>query len=256
MAEGRTFTGWLAGIMPGWMHRLSSPPHFYALAGRLTPWFMWPAVVLMAVGLWVGLFLAPADYQQGDAFRIIYVHVPSAWLSMSGYAILAAAAAIGLIWRIKLAHWVAHAVAPVGASFTFLALATGSIWGKPMWGTWWVWDARLTSELVLLFLFLGYIALANAFDDLRKGDRASGMLAIVGVVNLPIIKFSVEWWSTLHQPATIAKLGKPSISWDMLWPLLLMWLGATLFLAAVTLMRARAITLERERNQGWTKELS
>ena len=255
MAEGRTFTGWLAGIMPAWMHRLSSPPHFYALAGRLTPWFMWPAVALMAVGLWAGLFLAPADYQQGDAFRIIYVHVPSAWLSMSSYAILATAAAIGLIWRIKLAHWVAHAAAPVGASFTFLALATGSIWGKPMWGTWWVWDARLTSELVLLFLFLGYIALANAFDDLRKGDRASGMLAIVGVVNLPIIKYSVEWWSTLHQPATIAKMGKPSISWDMLWPLLLMWLGATLFLAAVTLVRARAITLERERNQAWIKEI-
>ena len=148
----------------------------------------------------------------------------------------------------------AHASAPVGASFTFLALATGSIWGKPMWGTWWVWDARLTSELVLLFLFLGYLALANAFDDLRKGDRASGVLAVVGVVNLPIIKWSVEWWSTLHQPATIAKLGKPTISWDMLWPLLLVWLGATLFFIAVTLVKARALTLVRERHQPWVSE--
>jgi len=253
MAQG-SITRWLAGTMPQWMHRLSSPPHSYALAGRLAPWFLWPALALMAVGLGAGLFVAPTDRQQGDAFRIIYVHVPSAWLSLSGYAVLAGASLVGLIWRIKLAHWVAHAVAPIGASFTFLALATGSIWGKPMWGTWWVWDARLTSELVLLFLYFGYLALASAFDDRRKGDRASAMLAVVGIVNLPIIKYSVEWWSTLHQPATITALGKRTISFEMLWPLLLMWLGATLYLIALTLIRTRAITLERERHQPWAKE--
>ncbi len=234
---------------------LASPPHFYRFAATLEPWLLWPAWALLAIGLYFGLFVAPADYQQGDAFRIIYVHVPSAWLSMAGYAALAVASGIGLIWRIKLAHWVAHAAAPLGASFTFLALVTGSIWGKPMWGAWWVWDARLTSELVLLFLFLGYMALAQAFDDPRKGDRAAGVLAVVGVVNLPIIKFSVDWWSTLHQPATIARFGKPSISWDMLWPLLVVWLGATLLFAALTLLRSRAVILERERAQPWVAEV-
>jgi heme exporter protein C len=238
-----------------WFHSLASPPHLYRFAALLEPWLLWPAWALLGVGLYAGLFVAPADYQQGDAFRIIYVHVPSAWLSMAGYAALAVASGIGLVWRIKLAHWVAHAAAPIGASFTFLALVTGSIWGKPMWGAWWVWDARLTSELVLLFLFLGYMALANAFDDPRKGDRAAGVLAVVGVVNLPIIKFSVDWWNTLHQPATIAKFGKPSISWDMLWPLLTVWLGATLLFAALTLLRTRAVILERERAQGWVAEV-
>ncbi len=237
-----------------WFHSLASPPHLYRFAATIEPWLAWPAWILLGIGLYAGLFIAPADYQQGDAFRIIYVHVPSAWLSMAGYAALAVASAIGLIWRIKLAHWVAHAAAPIGASFTFLALVTGSIWGKPMWGAWWVWDARLTSELVLLFLFLGYMALAQAFDDPRKGDRAAALLAVVGVVNLPIIKFSVDWWSTLHQPATIAKFGKPSISWDMLWPLLAVWLGATLLFAALTLLRTRAIILERERSQSWVAE--
>jgi heme exporter protein C len=238
-----------------WFHALASPPHLYRFAERLEPWLLWPAWALLALGLYAGLFVAPPDYQQGDAFRIIYVHVPSAWLSMAGYAALAVASAIGLVWRIKLAHWVAHAIAPIGASFTFLALATGSIWGKPMWGAWWVWDARLTSELVLLFLFFGYIALVHAFDDPRKGDRAAGVLAVVGVVNLPIIKFSVDWWSTLHQPATIAKLGKPSISWDMLWPLLAVWLGATLLFAALTFLRTRGLILERERGQPWVAEV-
>lgn len=238
-----------------WFHSLASPPHFFRFAAALEPWLVWPAWLLLAGGLYAGLFIAPADYQQGDAFRIIYVHVPSAWLSMAGYAAIAVASAVGLVWRIKLAHWVAHAAAPIGASFTFLALATGSIWGKPMWGAWWVWDARLTSELVLLFLFLGYIALAHAFDDPRKGDRAAAVLAVVGVVNLPIIKFSVDWWSTLHQPATIAKFGKPSISWDMLWPLLAVWLGATLLFAALTLLRTRAVILERERTQSWVTEV-
>ncbi|HEX7029164.1 MAG TPA: heme ABC transporter permease [Gammaproteobacteria bacterium] len=239
-----------------WFHQLSSPPHFYRMAGRLLPWFAWPALLLILAGTYGGLVLAPPDYQQGDAFRIIYVHVPSAWLSMFGYVALAVAAGIGLIWRMKLAHVAANAIAPLGASFTALALATGSIWGKPMWGTWWVWDARLTSELILFFLYLGYIALNNAFDDRKQGDRASAVLALVGVVNVPIIHYSVEWWNTLHQPATITKFDSPSITGDMLWPLLVMWLGFTLYFIAVALQRARAETLRRERRSAWVGDLS
>lgn len=240
--------------MWNWFYQLASPPHFFRLAGRLQPWFAIPALLTIAFGIYAGLVLAPPDYQQGDAFRIIYVHVPSAWLSLFGYVFLAVAAGIGLIWRIKLAHVMARAAAPVGASFTFLALATGSLWGQPMWGTWWVWDARLTSELILLFLYLGYSALANAFDDTQRGDRASAVLALVGVINVPIIHYSVEWWHTLHQPATITKFGAPSITWDMLWPLLLTALGFTLFFIAVTLLRARAEVLLRERQAGWVQE--
>jgi len=238
-----------------WFHKLASPPHFYRVAGLLLPWVAWPALILIVLGTWGGLVVAPADYQQGEAFRIIYVHVPSAWLSMFGYVVLAVAAGIGLVWRMKLAHVAANAVAPLGASFTVLALATGSIWGKPMWGTWWVWDARLTSELILLFLYLGYIALNRAFDDRKQGDRASAVLALVGVVNVPIIHYSVEWWNTLHQPATITKFDTPSITGDMLWPLLVMWLGFTLFFAAVALQRARTETLQRERRSAWTRDI-
>jgi heme exporter protein C len=236
-----------------WLHKLSSPPHAYRIAGRLTPWFGWPALALIVTGLYGGLVLAPADYQQGDGFRILYVHAPSAWLSMFIYATMAAAAAIGLIWRIKLAHGVAAASAPVGAWFTFLALATGSIWGKPMWGTWWVWDARLTSELILLFLYLGLIALRAAIDDRERADRATAVLAIVGVVNLPIIHYSVYWWNTLHQGATISKLGKPSITGDMLWPLLVMLAGFTLYYLAVLMTRLRAEILRRERDASWLR---
>jgi heme exporter protein C len=240
-----------------WLHKLSSPPHAYRIAGRLTPWFGWPALALIVTGLYGGLVLAPADYQQGDGFRILYVHAPSAWLSMFIYATMAAAAAIGLIWRIKLAHGVAAASAPVGAWFTFLALATGSIWGKPMWGTWWVWDARLTSELILLFLYLGLIALRAAIDDRERADRATAVLAIVGVVNLPIIHYSVYWWNTLHQGATITKLGKPSITGDMLWPLLVMLAGFTLYYLGVLMTRLRAEILRRERDASWLqKELA
>src|SRR6185436_16318944 len=195
-----------------WFHKLASPPHAYRITGRLLPWFAWPAGLLIAVGLYGGVVLAPPDYQQGDAFRIVYVHAPSAWLSMFVYGTMAATAAIGLVWRIKLAHAVAAASAPIGASFTILALATGSIWGKPMWGTWWVWDARLTSELLLLFLYLGYMALRASFDDPQRADRASAVLALVGVINVPIIHYSVEWWTTLHQPASVTKLDKPSIA--------------------------------------------
>jgi heme exporter protein C len=240
-----------------WLHKLSSPPHAYRIAGRLTPWFGWPALALIVTGLYGGLVLAPADYQQGDGFRILYVHAPSAWLSMFIYATMAAAAAIGLIWRIKLAHGVAAASAPVGAWFTFLALATGSIWGKPMWGTWWVWDARLTSELILLFLYLGLIALRFAIEDRERADRATAVLAVVGVVNLPIIHYSVYWWNTLHQGATITKLGKPSITGDMLWPLLVMLAGFTLYYLGVLMTRLRAEILRRERDASWLqKELA
>jgi heme exporter protein C len=236
-----------------WLHRLSSPPHAYRITGRLTHWFGWPAFLLIVVGLIGGLVLAPADYQQGDGFRILYVHAPSAWLSMFIYATTAIAAAIGLVWRIKLAHGVAAASAPVGAWFTFLALATGSIWGKPMWGTWWVWDARLTSELILLFLYVGLIAMRASIEDRDRADRAAAVLAIVGVVNLPIIHYSVYWWNTLHQGATITKLGKPSITGDMLWPLMVMLAGFTLYYLAVLTTRLRAEILRRERDASWLR---
>jgi len=238
-----------------WLHKLVSPPHAYRIAGRLTPWFGWPAFVLIAVGLFGGVVLAPADYQQGDAFRIVYVHAPSAWLSMLVYGTMAAAAAVGLIWRIKLAHAVAAASAPIGASFTVLALATGSIWGKPMWGTWWVWDARLTSELLLLFLYAGVMALRSSIDDRDRADRASALLAIVGIVNLPIIHYSVNWWNTLHQASTLTKIGKPSMAGDMLWPLLTMLLGFTLYFGAVLLVRLRGEILLRERDASWLRSV-
>ena len=239
-----------------WFHKLGSPPHFYRIAGRIVPWTGWSALLLIVIGTWGGLVSAPPDYQQGEGFRIIYVHVPTAYLSLLIYMVMAVSAAVGLIWRIKLAHVLAFACAPIGASFTFLALATGAIWGKPMWGTWWVWDARLTSELILLFLYLGYIALNRAFDDRKSGDRASAVLAIVGVVNVPIIHYSVEWWNTLHQGPTISKFDSPSITWDMLWPLLVMVVGFKLYFATVTLIRARTEVLERERNSAWMRSLT
>jgi heme exporter protein C len=236
-----------------WFHKLASPPHAYRIAGTAAPWLGWLALILIVAGLYGGLVLAPPDYQQGDAFRIVYVHAPSAWLSMFVYATMAFAAAIGLVWRIKLAHAVAAASAPVGASFTFLALATGAIWGKPMWGTWWVWDARLTSELLLLFLYAGVIALRGSIDDRDRADRASAVLAIVGVVNLPIIHYSVVWWNTLHQPSTLTKIAKPSMAGEMLWPLLVMLLGFTLYYGAILAVRLRAEILRREREAGWLR---
>jgi heme exporter protein C len=237
------------------IHKFGSPPHFWRLSGSMIPWFGWIALVLIGVGTVGGLWIAPADYQQLDAFRIIYFHVPSAWLSQFGYVLMATAAAVGLVWRIKLAHAVAAACAPIGASFTAVALATGSIWGKPMWGTWWVWDARLTSTLVLLFLYFGYMALRAAIDDENRADRASALLAIIGVINIPIIKYSVEWWNTLHQPATISKLGKPAMEPSMLVPLLVMWLGFTFFFLAVVMVRTRAEIISRERNKKWLRDV-
>jgi heme exporter protein C len=236
-------------------HQMASPPHFYRLAGILSPWLAVPGLALIGYGVYAGLFLAPMDYQQGDAFRIIYVHVPSAYLSLMAYVIMATAGGIGLIWRIKLAHAVAAAAAPLGASFTFLALATGSIWGRPMWGTWWEWgDPRLTSELILLFLYFGYMALRASFDDPQRADRASAVLAIVGVINVPIIHYSVEWWTTLHQPASVTKLDKPSIAIEMLYPLFLMIIGFQLYFGWLICRRLRAEILRRERNATWLKE--
>ncbi len=237
------------------IHKFGSPPHFWRLSETMIPWFGWIALVLIGVGTVGGLWIAPPDYQQLDAFRIIYFHVPSAWLSQFGYVLMAVAAAVGLVWRIKLAHAVAAACAPIGASFTAVALATGSIWGKPMWGTWWVWDARLTSTLVLLFLYFGYMALRAAIDDENRADRASALLAIIGVINIPIIKYSVEWWNTLHQPATISKLGKPAMEPSMLIPLLVMWLGFTFFFFAVLMIRTRGEIVARERNKKWLREV-
>jgi heme exporter protein C len=238
-----------------WFHQLASPPHFYRIAGILSTWLMWPAVLLIVVGTYGGLVLAPPDYQQGDAFRIIYVHVPSAYLSTAVYALMAVASAIGLIWRIKLAHAVAASAAPIGASFTALALATGMLWGKPMWGAYWAWDPRLTSELILLFIYFGYISLRASFEDVNKADRASGVLAVVGVIFLPIFHFSVIWWSSLLQGPTIKKLDSPSIVGDMLWPLLMLILAFTLFFAAVLLFRVKAEVLEREKNSRWVRDL-
>lgn len=236
-------------------HKMASPQHFYRISGRLIPWFGILCAVTLLAGLYGGLVLAPADYQQGESYRIIFIHVPSAWMSLFIYVVMATAGLIGLVWRIKLAEVIAISSAPIGASFTFLALATGSLWGKPMWGTWWVWDARLTSELILLFLYLGVISLYSAIEDKRVAARAVAILALVGVVNIPIIHYSVEWWNTLHQPATITKFDKPSIHLSMLVPLLLMALAFKLFYATVVLMRARCEVLERERNSRWVQTL-
>lgn len=237
-----------------WFHKLSSPPYAYRIAGRLRPWFLWPAIVAMLIATYGGLVMAPADYQQKDAFRIIYVHAPSAILSLMVYTTMAIAAAVGVIWRIKLAHAVAAACAPVGAWFTVITLVTGSIYGKPMWGTWWEWDPRLTSELILLFLYLGYMALRASFDDTQRADRASAILAIVGVVNVPIVKYSVVWWNSLHQGPSISKFAKPSIDASMLWPLLVMLVAFILYFLAILCDRVRAEILKRERDAKWLTE--
>ena len=204
------------------MHRFANPARFQRLVDPLLPWLAVAAVGLFALGLWWGLVRSPADYQQGDTVRIMYVHVPAAWLAMLVYGLVALASAASLIWRHPLADIAARAASPLGAGFTLIALATGMFWGKPMWGTWWVWDARLTSVLILFFLYLGHIALTHAFDDPARGARAAAVLAIVGVINLPIIKFSVDWWNTLHQPASVLRLAGPTIDPAMLAPLFMM----------------------------------
>lgn len=238
-----------------WIIKFASPMHFYALVNKLAPWLGRAAILLFAAGLYGAFFYAPADYQQGESFRIIYVHVPSAWMSMFIYMTMAGAGAAGLIWKTKVSDAIARSCAPLGASFTFLALVTGSLWGKPMWGAWWVWDARLTSELILLFLYLGYIALQSAIDDRRTAARAGAVLALVGVVNIPIIHYSVEWWNTLHQGPTITKMDTPSIHIDMLIPLLVMICAFMCYFFALLLVRARSEIIDQERNSKWVQEL-
>jgi heme exporter protein C len=213
------------------------------------------ALGLFVLGLYQGLVVAPPDYQMGDSYRIIFIHVPSAWLSMFSYFVMALSAGIGLIWHIKVADMVARSIAPLGAMFTFCALVTGSLWGKPTWGTYWVWDARLTSELILLFLFIGYMALSSAIEDRRTASRASAVLALIGVINLPIIHFSVEWWNTLHQGSTITKLGRPSIDTRMLIPLLIMFFAFNFYFLSAMLNRLRCELLDQERRTQWVREI-
>lgn len=227
------------------LHRFANPGRFLRVAGRVQPWLNAGALILTVAGLIWGLYFAPADWQQGNAVRIMYIHVPAAWLASAGYAGLAACSFVSIVWRHPLADLAAVEIGPVGAAFAALCLASGSLWGKPMWGAWWVWDARLTSVLVLFFLYLGHIALVRAFDDPQRGYRAGAILALVGVVDLPIIKFSVDWWNTLHQPDSITLTGSPTMYVGMLWPLLVCTLGFTLTFAAIFVARLRAAVMER-----------
>ena len=237
-----------------WFHKLASTRNFYRLSEILAPWLAGLCAILLAVGIFQGLVVAPTDYEQGESYRIIFVHVPSAWLSLFIYMVMAFCSLLVIVWKMKLADMVAEVSAAIGASFTFLALATGSLWGRPMWGTWWEWDARLTSELVLLFIYIGYMALRASIDNPATRARAAAILALVGVVNIPIIKFSVDWWNTLHQPASIMKFDKPSIHISMLQPLLLCAIGFTLFYFVVMLLKTRTLILERESKSAWVQE--
>ncbi len=239
-----------------WFHQLGSPPTFHAFAGRWSPWLYAMAVPLLGYGMVSGLFQVPADYQQGDSFRILFVHVPSAWMSLFIYAAMAVNAFIALVWRIKLSETLAMCCAPIGAAFTLVTLATGSLWGKPMWGTWWSWDARMTSELVLLFLYLGVIGLYAAIEDRRAAARAACFLALIGVVNVPIVHFSVNWWNTLHQGATIRLFAKSTLDASMVAPLIAMTFGTKLWFVASLLARGRAAMLELESGKDWVRQLT
>src|SRR5216117_155706 len=232
----------------------SSPQTFFPLAGATARWSAVAAAILAAAGLYVGLLVAPTDAQQGEAYRIIFIHVPAAWMSMFLYVVMAFWAAIGLAFNTRLSHMMASAIAPTGALFTFIALWTGALWGKPTWGTWWVWDARLTSELILLFLYFGFMALQASIDDPRRADKAGAVLALVGVVNIPIIYFSVKWWNTLHQGASVSLTMAPTMAATMLAGMIVMALGFWFYSIALALMRARCIMLERERASDWTVE--
>ena len=234
----------------------AAPSRFYALAGAVAPWLWVAAAALAAAGLYIGFFVAPTDAQQGDAYRIIFIHVPAAWMSMVIYMAMAGWAAVGWMLNARMASMLARALAPTGAIFTFIALWTGAFWGKPAWGTWWVWDARLTSELILLFLYLGYIALTEAIDDVRRADKAGALVAIVGAVNVPIIYFSVRWWNTLHQGATISMTAAPKMATTMLWAMLLMTFAFWAYAFAVVFVRARAIVLERESHADWVRAVA
>lgn len=235
--------------------RYAAPATFYRLAGAAVPWCWAAFAALAATGLWIGFFRAPTDATQGDAYRIIFIHVPAAWMSMLLYLVMALWAAIGWAFNARLASMLARAIAPTGAMFTFLALVTGALWGKPTWGTYWVWDARLTSELILLFLYAGFISLVSAIDDPRRAERAGALLAVVGSINVPIIYFSVKWWNTLHQGATVSLAAAPKMASEMLTAMLLMTLACWAYAFAVVFTRARAIVLERESHADWVREL-
>ncbi|MBT00241.1 MAG: heme ABC transporter permease [Oceanospirillaceae bacterium] len=241
--------------LPRWFYQLASPRWCYQICGKLLPGFSFVTLVLLLGGTLWALLFAPADYQQGNSFRIIYLHVPSAILAQSCYMLMAVAGAIGLIWKMKVADMVAKSCAPIGASLAVLALLTGAIWGKPTWGSWWVWDARLTSMLILFFLYLGVMALNSAIESESTAAQATAVLALVGLVNIPIIKYSVEWWNTLHQPATFKLTEKPAMPAEMWMPLLVMVIGFYTFFAVALMLRLRNEILRRERRSGWVKEL-
>jgi len=231
--------------------KYSSPQSFFPLAGAAVPWFAIPAALLCAAGLYVGFFVAPTDQQQGEAYRIIFIHVPAAWMSMFLYLVMAFWAGVGLVFNTRLSGMMANALAPTGALFTFVALWTGALWGKPTWGAYWVWDARLTSELILLFLYFGYMALTAAIEDPRRADRAAALFAIVGVINIPVIYFSVQWWNTLHQGASVSLTRAPTMATTMVLGMLLVALGFWMYSIAVALYRVRTIILRRERHTDW-----
>jgi heme exporter protein C len=235
--------------------KYASPASFYPLAGRLIPWFTALAVVFGVVGLYISFFVAPTDFRQGEAYRIMFIHVPAAWMSMFIYVVMAVYATAGFVWNTRLSSMMARSLAPTGALFTFIALWTGSFWGKPMWGTWWVWDARLTSELILLFLYIGYMSLYAAIEEPRRAARASGLFALVGVINVPIIYFSVQWWNTLHQGASISFKNAPTMAASMLTAIIVMTLCFWMYTIAVVLTRVRAEILEQERHTTWVEEL-
>jgi heme exporter protein C len=242
--------------MPLNIWRFASPQAFYSLAAKLIPWFLAAAGLLGAAGLYVGFFVAPTDAQQGDAYRIIFIHVAAAWMSMFIYTVMAFWCAVGLIVNTRLSFMMALGLAPTGALMTFIALWTGALWGKPTWGAWWVWDARLTSELILLFLYIGFLSLHAAIDDVRRADRAAALLALVGAINVPIIYFSVKWWNTLHQGASVSLTRAPSMAQAMLLGMLLMALAAWMYSIAASLMRVRSLILERESDSDWVRTIT
>ncbi|MFT5708530.1 MAG: heme exporter protein C [Oceanospirillaceae bacterium] len=242
-------------IMPKWFYQMASPKWCYQISGKLLPIFSIAALLLLMAGVIWGLLFAPQDYQQGNSFRIIYIHVPSAILAQSIYLTMAIAGGVGIIWKMKIADMVAYACAPIGASMAFIALLTGAIWGKPTWGSWWVWDARLTSMLILLFLYFGVMAMYSAMEKPENAARSVAILSLVGLVNIPIIKYSVDWWNTLHQPATFTLTEKPAMPVEMWLPLLVMVIGFYCFFATTMLLRLRNEILVREKRASWVKQL-
>lgn len=235
--------------------KYAAPANSYRLAGRLAPWFAGAAALLAVIGLYLGFVVAPTDYQQGESYRIIFIHVPSAWMAMFTYLVMAGWCAVSLVWNTRMAAMMAQALAPTGAMFAFVSLWTGAFWGRPTWGAWWVWDARLTSTLILLFLYLGFMALRAAIDDPRRADRASALLALVGAINVPIIYFSVRWWNTLHQGASVSLTAAPKMAQTMLLAMLIMSFAAWAYTIAVALTRVRHLILEREAHTDWVQAL-